>query len=582
MKTKAFILALAATVLYACSSRDGEYEFQILSTNDIHGTWFDSTYTGGKIKNSLFAINYYVDSIRQNAGKNNVILVDAGDCLQGDNAAYYYNYVDTLSPHLFPRLVDYMKYDAIVVGNHDIETGHAVYDRINKELKDKEIPFLAGNAIRNDNGKPYFCEYKTITRNGIKITILGFTNPNIKAWLNEELWSGMKFKSLIPLVQEEVDNIKTKENPHITIVAIHSGTGKGDGSIYESQGMDLFNTLEGVDFIICSHDHRPCLLNKKNIALINSGSHSKNLGHGTIKLEIKDNKVVNKSISSELIKVHAEKADKKMQKAFLNDFKKIKKFTLQETGELKTDLNTIDAYKGMSDYINLIHTLALSCNPAQISFAAPLTYNGQIKSGKLVYNDLFTIYPYENSLYIVKMNGKEIKNYLEYSYDQWINTVKDGKDHALKIAFMDDPRNNQKRWSFINRSYNFDSAAGICYTVDITKNVGDRIKITKMANGEEFDLRKTYNVAMTSYRASGGGDLLDKGAKIDTDNIEERIVTKYPEIRNLLYNYIKEYKSIDPEVIGNPEIIGHWEFIPKKLAEKTINKDMELLFGEKQ
>ena len=87
---------------------------------------------------------------------------------------------------------------------------------------------------------------------------------------------------------------------------------------------------------------------------------------------------------------------------------------------------------------------------------------------------------------------------------------------------------------------------------------------------------------MTSYRASGGGDLLDKGAKIDTDNIEERIVTKYPEIRNLLYNYIKEYKSIDPEVIGNPEIIGHWEFIPKKLAEKTINKDMELLFGEKQ
>ena len=582
MKTKAFILVLAATILYACGPRDGKYEFHILSTNDIHGTWFDSTYTGGKIKNSLFAINYYVDSIRQNVGKDNVILVDAGDCLQGDNAAYYYNYVDTLSPHLFPRLVDYMKYDAIVVGNHDIETGHAVYDRINKELKDKEIPFLAGNAIRNDNGKPYFCEYKTITRNGIKITILGFTNPNIKAWLNEELWSGMTFKSLLPLVQEEVDKIKSKGNPHITIVAIHSGTGKGDGSIYESQGMDLFNTLEGVDFIICSHDHRPCLLNKENIALINSGSHSKNLGHGTIKLEIKDNKVVNKSISSELIKVHAEKADKKMQKAFLNDFKKIKKFTLQETGELKTDLNTIDAYKGMSDYINLIHTLALSCNHTQISFAAPLTYNGQIKSGKLVYNDLFTIYPYENSLYIVKMNGTEIKNYLEYSYDQWINTVKDGKDHALKIAFMDDPRNNQKRWSFINRSYNFDSAAGIYYTVDITKEFGNRIKITKMANGEEFDLRKTYNVAMTSYRASGGGDLLDKGAKIDTDNIEERIVTKYPEIRNLLYNYIKEYKSIAPEVIGNPEIIGHWEFIPKKLAEKTINKDMELLFGEKQ
>jgi len=73
-------------------------------------------------------------------------------------------------------------------------------------------------------------------------------------------------------------------------------------------------------------------------------------------------------------------------------------------------MRTRDAYKGMCDYVNLVHTLCLGCAPARISIAAPLTYDGFVKGGTLIYKDLFTIYPFENQLYVITMTGKEIKD----------------------------------------------------------------------------------------------------------------------------------------------------------------------------
>ena len=579
MKIQHLWLFIILSFLLSCNRlKEGEHRLQIITTNDVHGSWFDSLYVGKKVRPSLFAVNHYVDSIRKAEGKENVLFLDAGDCLQGDNAAYYYNYVDTLSPHLFPRIAAYMQYDAITVGNHDIETGHRVYDRVKRELEINKIPFLAGNAIRNDNGRPYFPVYKIFHRAGLKIAVLGFTNPNIKAWLSESLWSGMTFKSLIPLVQQDVDKIISKEKPNVVIVSIHSGTGKGDGSMYENQGLDLFNTLKGVDFLICSHDHAAITKANENICLVNSGSHAKNIGIGTLKIKVQKGKIVSKNLDAGLLPVSATMADSVMRNHFKNDYEAVKHFTRQEVGTLQSDLLTRDSYKGMCNYMNLLHTISLSCSPAQISFSAPLTYNDKITAGTLIYNDLFKIYPYENQIFVIRMSGSEIKNYLEYSYDKWINTISSPDEHLLKIVNKGDMRFNQNRWSFINRPYNFDSAGGINYTVDITKSFGSRINIISMADGAGFDTTENYFVAMTSYRANGGGELLSKGAGINTDYIENRIIGKFPEFRNLLYNYIKDMKTIDPIVIGDKKRIGQWKFIPEKTASEALEKDFYLMF----
>ena len=574
---KRYLYALMAAVLFSscCGPKDGEYTFRILTTNDVHGHYFDSLYVTDGTDNALTNISWYADSIRRADGAENVILLDAGDCLQGDNAAYYFNYIDTTSKHIFARMVEYIGYDAVVVGNHDIETGHKVYDRL---VETMDVPFLAANALRTDDGHPYFREYVTLKRHGINITIIGFTNPNIKGWLSPLLWEGMTFESLIPMAQEVVDRVRQKEDSDVVIVAVHAGTGEGDGSILESQGLDLFKSLRGVDFIICAHDHRPVVHKNDSICLINAGSHCRNLGFGTVTLKVENGEVVSRTLDADLLPVDKKNVDTRMQELFHPDFEAVKAFTLKEVGELKTDLRTRDAYSGMSDYVNLIHTLSLGCTPARISFAAPLTFNGFIEAGTLVYNDLFTIYPFENQLFVVKMSGREVKDYLEYSYDQWINSIDSADDRLLKIVDRPDPRTGQKHWSFVNRPYNFDSAGGLVYEVDVTRLAGERVTIFSLADGTSFDEAAEYNVAMTSYRASGGGGIMRKGAGIDTDRISDRVVEYYPEIRDILYDYLLKNGEIDPEKIGDRRVIGEWKFVPESLVSKAMDRDMLLLF----
>ncbi|MBO4624847.1 MAG: bifunctional metallophosphatase/5'-nucleotidase [Bacteroidales bacterium] len=581
MKTRHLLLLGAALLALSCghSLKDGEYTLTVLSTNDAHGTWFDSTYIGTGVRKSLMAVNTYVDSVRKADGAQNVVLVEVGDCLQGDNAAYYFNYVDTLSPHLFPRLLQYMGYDAVVWGNHDVETGHKVYDRVQKELTKAGIPFLAGNAIRDDNGKPYFPLYKIVRKGGLKVAVLGYENANIKAWLAEEVWSGMHFESIVSRVQADVDAVRAKEHPDVVIVGVHSGTGEGDGSNPESEGLDVFNCVKGVDWVLCSHDHRPVVQVRDSIGLMNSGSHSRYLACGKMHIQVEGGKVVSKKLEAGLIPVKAEKADPVMRETFRPEYEAVKAFTLKEVGRLNVPLRTRDAYKGMSDYINLIHTICIQCKPAQLSIAAPLTFNGNVKEGTLVFNDLFTIYPFENQLYVITMTGDEIRRYLEASYDRWINTVSKPGEHVLRIIPRDNTRTQQTGWSFYGLSYNFDSIAGLNYTVDVTKPRGERVNITSLADGSAFGEDATYNVAITSYRASGGGFLLDE-IGINTDLIDQRVVARYPEIRNLIFERLVKDPTIDREEISDPSLLGTWKFIPEDLAQKGIEADMELLFGK--
>ena len=567
------VLAAALLLLASCSS--GERTLHIVTTGDVHGAWFDEPYVEGEAaRTSLFSVSAWVDSLRRAAGKDNVLLLDAGDCLQGDNAAYYYNYVHTDGEHLFPLLVSYMKYDAVVVGNHDIETGHPVYDKIAAQLAARKIPFLGGNAIRTGDGEPYFPGYKVFRRGGMKVAVLGFTNPNMRAWLAEPVWSGIEFVSLIPCVQEWVDRVRAEEKPDAVVVVIHSGTGEGDGSVLESQGLDLLNSVQGVDLLVSSHDHRPFVAEKDGVWLINGGSRAGHVGHAVIRLEKQDGRLV-KHVQGEYVRMDKSKVDEAMKAHFRPNFEAVRDFTLQPVAELAMELRTRDSYKGMSDYINLIHTVQLGVEEAQLSFAAPLTFNGTVKAGELIYNDMFTIYPYENQLNVVKMKGSEIRDYLEYSYAGWIQTP---GAHVLRISDSPDPRTGAARWSFTGRSYNFDSAAGLVYTVDVTRPAGSRVQIRSLADGSAFDPDAWYNVAMTSYRASGGGDIILKGAGIPREELDSRIVARYPEIRDLIYEYFKAHGTVDAAMVGDPAVIGSWRFVPEEKAAPMIEADMALIF----
>ena len=562
------ILLLALTLpVFACKPA----ELHIVTTGDIHGRFFSRAYTGDNAARvSLMSVKHYVDRLRDAVGPSNVILLDCGDILQGDNASYYYNYVATDEPHVYPRMAQYMGYDACTVGNHDIETGHPVYDRVFAQMKAYGIPWLSGNAFKED-GSLYFPEYTMLHKGGKKVLVLGYNNANIDNWLPEEYWSGMTHKSLIPLVQDRVDRLRIALKPDVVIVMVHSGTGNGDGSIIENQGLDIFNDLHGVDVLVCGHDHLPGFYTKKDCVMVDGGARCSNVGHAVLKFRL--GKVTSRTV--ETVPMKRNLIDPEMEKVFDAEWRAVKSFTNSKVGTLTVPLRTRDAYEGMCDYIDLIHTVQLGATGAQLSLAAPLSFNGTVNAGDVIFDDMFTIYPYENQLYVLSVTGKEVKNLMEYSYDKWICTP---GDHVLRIQEGSDPRSGATRWSFENRSYNFDSVAGLVYTVDVTKPAGSRVEVVSLADGSPFDESATYTVAMTSYRATGGGSLVTVGAGIPHSELAGRVVAKYPEIRDFVYKFIASRKVVEPSSFTNREVLGSWEFVPRDVVEPLMAADMDLMF----
>lgn len=525
-----FIITAILLSSVSCSQsrklEDGTYTVTVCATTDVHGAYFDSTYYGGKTNaTSMSKVSSYIKSLREKG--IDPILVDVGDNMQGDEAAYYFNYVDTVGDHLMAKIAEYIGYDAVTVGNHDIETGHSVYDNIIKEL---DIPYLAANADHSDSGEDYFIPYCITERNGIRVAIIGMTNANIANWLPEELWEGLEFSIISDFVQALVDEVIRTEEPDITLLAVHSGAGDGKRD-KENEAIYLASSLRGVDAVLGGHDHTPRADMIENpygiVPLVNEGTKAEYVGRLDFEVDVRDGVVTDKRVKVELVPMKDIEADAEFNAFFSEEYNKVKSFVCRKIGTIKSPIDLSDALKGPSSYINLINSAQLEVSGADVSFAAPLSSHGVIPAGDILFHDLNSLYRFENTLYVVEMTGRQIKDYLEMSYDNWV--LKKGA------------------------SYNYDTAGGINYTVSRSAKKGDRVRITTMSNGDRFDYDKTYKVAMTSYRASGGGYLLRDGAGVDPEELV--VLEKYKDIRSILGDYIERQGVVEVKKSDN------WKFV---------------------
>lgn len=515
--------------LHLSSLKDGEYNIMVCSTTDVHGAYFDADYDGNGNATSLSRVASYMKFLRD--GGINPVLVDCGDALQGDIAAYYYNYVDTASVHVFAAMADYLGYDAIVVGNHDIETGHSVYDRMKGQFK---MPFLAANAVHSEgkrSGKPYFDPYTIVERDGIRIAVIGMTNANIKNWLAGSVWEGIDFQKVSDVAQEWVDRVVKKENPDVVILAMHSGAGNGEGPDIESEGLYIASTIRNVDLIILGHDHTGRAVEVDNPAgnvfVINGGCRSANVAQAVISLKVQDGDIVSRSVQGALLDMKGYEPDAGFVQKFASDYEKVRAFACGSVGSISSPMSFDGILDGPSSVLDLVHKTQFRYTGAQVSITAPLTLDGEIAAGDVAFKDLARLYRFENHLYKVQMTGAQIKGFLEMACYNCINRI--------------------------GPAYNYDSADGIVYEVSLSAPKGEKVNVVSMSDGSPFCCDSTYTVAMNSYRASGGGYLLRDGALINPDDLV--ILEKYKDIRTLIGDYIRECG------IYNPEIPTNWKYV---------------------
>ena len=581
------IIAATLTLSVQAQQTSKTVTLKVIETSDVHGHFFPWDFMEGKpLKGTLTRANSYITRERQKCG-DNLLLIDNGDILQGQPCVYWTNYVMPEDENLAARVINYMQYDAETVGNHDIEPGHKVYDKWIREVR---CPLLGANIVKEEckdgeadpeNIYTGLQPYSVHIKDGVKICVIGMLTPAIPNWLNKSIWKGIEFEEMVGCARKWVKYIQENEQPDLIFGLFHSGK---DGGIVtpdyeENATAAVAREVPGFDIIFFGHDHQVhnewiTNIEGKQVLIIDPSCWVRNVAEAEIELTIQDGKVVNKDIKGTIVNVEDEQIDEQMMAHFQKDIDAVKAYVGQKIGRFESPIYTRESFFGNSAFTDLIHNLQLQITHADISLTAPLAFNSTIKEGEVTMADMFKLYRFENLLFTLRMTGEEVRKHLEYSYDMWTNTMTSPDDHALRLN--DDSKDDQQRTGFQYYTFNFDSACGIDYEVDLTKPDGQKVKILRMSNGEPFDEKKWYKVAMNSYRANGGGELLTQGAGIPKDSLDSRVIFHTDrDQRHFLTEEIRKMGTVNPQPNHN------WKFVPEAWVKPALERDRKLLFGDK-
>ncbi len=281
-----------------------------------------------------------------------------------------------------------MKYDAGTVGNHDIEPGHPVYDKIKKEFN---FPWLAANAVDIKTGKPYFKPYTIIRRNGIKIAVLGLITPWIPNWLPEKIWSGIEFEDMVQSAKKWVKIIKEKEKPDLLIGLFHAGVeadynGQTASTPKNENASRLVaEEVPGFDVVFVGHDHHGWNFTVKNsegknVLILGTINAARTATVADIKMTFdKQSKEWNKEITGKVIESKNYRPDKAYEKKFAPVVEEVKNYVSKPIGKFTKTISTKESIFGDSPFVDLVQRIQLDISHADVSFAAPLSFNAVIK-----------------------------------------------------------------------------------------------------------------------------------------------------------------------------------------------------------
>jgi 2',3'-cyclic-nucleotide 2'-phosphodiesterase/3'-nucleotidase len=312
--------------------------------------------------------------------------------------------------------------------------------------------------------------------------------PAIPKWLPEKIYSGISFEDMIETARKWVKIIEEKEHPDLLIGLLHAGVdytyGGENENTYKNENASklVAEKVPGFDIVFVGHDHAGWNFSTKNsegqnVLVLGTTAGARNVAVADVKLDYSgtNHSFVKESISGALIDMKDYAPDPDFMKRYQRNFNQVKNYVNRPIGEFTETISSRDAIFGPSKFVDLIQTIQLNLTDADVSFTAPLSFNAKIDKGTVYVKDMFDLYRYENLLYTMELTGQEIKDYLEYSYGNWFNQMKNENDHLLKFK-LDENGNikyseRTKSPELEERYYNFESAAGIDYAVDVTKPV---------------------------------------------------------------------------------------------------------------
>jgi len=503
-----FIIVSCLFLFIFCNSTlyGNEKEIRLLYMNDFHGFAHSykplgsNEYVGG-----IACLSWLAGELRK---EKPTLFLAAGDMIQGNNWANLFQGKSVV------EIMNAMKFDAMVVGNHEFDFGQkALLERISEAT----FPVLGANIVLD--GQPAenpFKPYVLKELNGIKIAIIGITTEEMPTMTHPKNVIGLKFLSQVGTTEKYVKELRDKVD--LIVVLSHIGY---------HQDMILAERVMGIDIIVGGHSHtkveRPAIVGKT--VVLQAWEHGKVLG--VIDISFKDNKIT--GVKNKLVDIKQIRLNEDEVVASIVDkySKKVDALLQKVIGETETDLDGKNSRLAETNFGDFVADIIRQTSGAQTAIINGGSIRTSIKKGEIKVDDIYTALPFDNYIIAFALTGKQIRETLEYA----ISSIKEGAGR-------------------------FPQVSGITFNYVRSGDSPPKIKDIFIA-GMPMEPEKHYTVGTNDFLAAGGD-----GYKIFRDAINTSkdysvtggaikgkcIIYNDPGrwLRDIVADYIKSRKKISP------------------------------------
>ncbi|MDZ7632327.1 MAG: 5'-nucleotidase C-terminal domain-containing protein [Gemmatimonadaceae bacterium] len=515
----------------------------VVATTDVHGrlrAWDyydrrpDSTH-------SLAAAATIVDSVR-GAHPGDVVLVDAGDLLQGNPLLTVASRSGAAAPHPMIAAMNAMRYDAAAIGNHEFNYGVPF---LRRALAQARFPFLSANttAVRPRDAVPAFA---LVRRGNVTVGVIGATTPGVMVWDRDNVRGRLRVGDIIPALQRAAVRAR-RAGADVVVAVVHAGL---DGAAtYDTVGTGLPgenvvgripHEVPGIDLVVFGHSHRELVDTVVNgVRLMQPRNYAATVGVATLNLTRTNGRWTVTSSTGTSVKVagHAESpavlaATEPMHRtalAYVADSLGVTTTTWRSDLSRAIDMPISD----------LVGEVMRRESGAQLAASAAFSLDARIDSGTITVASIAKLYPYENTLRVVRISGAQLRAYLEHSAKYWKSWSPATSGSLVNPAIP---------------GFNFDLIVGADYEIDLSRPVGQRITTLSVA-GRPVAAGDSFTIALNSYRQTGGGGY---AMLADAPIVSE----SKGDIREMVIEAVRKAGRLEPSMWART----NWRIVPEGAA----------------
>ncbi len=527
-------MRLLCTLLLALQSPPDTAHIVIVATTDVHGRVFGWDYVrDAAAPGGLSRAATALETLRARY-PGQLVLLDAGDLLQGNPFATFYGRYDKRQPQPIVDAMNALQYDVVTPGNHDFDFG---LDFLRRAATQATYRYVSAN-VEDSSGAPVFPKTVILPRGVVKVGITGFTTPGTMLWDRAQLAvARVRVRRIAGAAPAALARLEG-EGADLKIVLIHSGFGL---STYDTTGVGPENDAAALaavtpkpDIVIVGHTHREIRDTVINgVHFVQPKNWMQSLAVVHVSLSREEGRWHVRSVHSDLIPLTTMPELPRFTQRLIAAQEAARQWASTPLGTATPGFDARYARVQDTPLLDFVNEVQRRRAGAQLSAAAAFDVQPGLPEGDIHQRDVSGIYPYENTLRAVRISGQQLREYLEHSA-RYFRTYEPGQP-------------------IINDSvagYNYDVISGVVYNVDLSRPAGQRIRGLAY-EGRIVQPTDSFTMALNSYRqAGGGGYSMLANARVVYDKGED--------IRELLVDEIRRVRTIQATAYLRPS----WAIIP--------------------